>query len=243
MKRYTHESQAPAGIYVSLGGFDVRLVETGENQLKGKLDAVYYRVPFAALIVVGPVLGACFAMAFPVVVFYALASGLAQRLASPRSLIPQARRAGEPVREGVYLGVSHLGARYVSAPDEILQGEPGQRFVRVPTALMLLLSPFVGAAYVVAFPFIAAAALVGMLAHAVVDACRNAWTEHAHLADLRWSPAEAYLAPTEDKTPAPQPAALDESLVDLNAEIERRRAAESNQTAENAESAESKGAM
>jgi hypothetical protein len=165
-----------------------------------------------------------------------LVSGIVERLASPSKLLPDTCDAGQSVREGVYVGVTHLGARYVSAPDEALEGEPGQRFVRVPTALMLLASPFVGAAYVVAFPFIAAMALLGMLAHVVTDAARNAWEEHAHLADLRWSPAAAYLVPESpeskntanaDPTQTPAPAAeLDPTLAALNAEISARREGE-----------------
>jgi hypothetical protein len=233
MKRFHNEQNAPSGIYVSPSHLDVRLVDRGDERLHGKDDATYYRVPFSLLIVAGPILGAIFAMAFPVVVFYALVSGIVERLASPRKLLPDTCDAGQSVREGVYVGVTHLGARYVSAPNEALEGEPGQRFVRVPTALMLLASPFVGAAYVVAFPFIAAMALVGMLAHVVMDAARNAWEEHAHLADLRWSPAAAYLVPESKdtpnadatQTPAPQ-AELDPTLAALNDEISARRAEE-----------------
>lgn len=230
MKRFHHDEKAPTGIYVSPRHLDVRLVENGEDRLQGKPEAEYMRVPLGLLVVAGPVLGAVFAIAFPFVVFYALVAGIAERISSPRKLVPRTWNAGQAVREGVYVGVNHLGARYVSAPDEPLTGESGARFVRVPTLVMLLASPFIGAAYVVAFPFIAAAALLGVLVHLVTDTFQKAWSDHAHLADLRWSPAAAFLVPEhtpEGETKAEgEPAPLDPTLQALDAEVEARRATE-----------------
>jgi len=85
--------------------------------------------------------------------------------------------------------------------------------------------------------------MAAMLVHGVVDAVREAWERHEHLADLRWSPAAAYLLPENEKnaenapttTPAPE---ADPALSALQSEIEARRETESRLNAENSEGTE-----
>jgi hypothetical protein len=247
MKTYAITENAPAGIYVSPRHLDICVVEHGERRLNGKPEARYFRIPFAALIVAGPVLGALFAFAFPAVIFYAMFSGLFRRVASLRLPSRFTWRAGQAARAGVYVGVNRLTAHHVSAPDEPLGGEAGTRYLRIPTPLLLVLSPFLGAAYVIAFPVIAVFTMAAMLVHVVVDAVREAWERHEHLADLRWSPAAAYLLPEDEKngqnTPAENPTAAqvvenDPTLNALQNEIDARREAESTLNARNSEGTE-----
>lgn len=188
MRRHPEGSLAPPGIFVSLKHLDVRVVEGTGERLRGRPGASYWRVPFAWLVVAGPVLGAVFAMAFPVVVFYAVVSSMGQWLRSPRRS-HRVRMAGDKVREGVYLGTNRLSMRYVGAPDEPLPGREGTRYVRLPTWLLLLLSPVLGGLFVVAFPLIAAVTLLAALAHAFWDAGRAAWHRGERLEAMRWDPA------------------------------------------------------
>ncbi|MCK6572542.1 hypothetical protein L6V77_15765 [Myxococcota bacterium] len=243
MKSYTTNENAPAGIYVSPRHLDICMVEHGERRLNGKPEARYYHIPFAALIIAGPVLGALFAFAFPAVIFYSLFCGACRCVRCVELPSSLTWRAGQAARTGVYVGVNRLTAHHVSAPDEPLGGEAGTRYLRIPTPLLLVLSPFLGAAYVIAFPVIAVFTMAAMLVHVVVDAVREAWERHEHLADLRWSPAAAYLLPENEKnaenapttTPAPEG---DPALSALQSEIEARRETESRLNAENSEGSE-----
>lgn len=242
MKRYLENSTAPAGIYVSIHSFDVRVNDGNDTRLVGKPGAEYFRIPFAALVVAGPVLGALFAMAFPFVVFAALLTGMSKHAAAARTATKTVHtwQAGQAAREGVYVATNRLAVRHVSAPQELLPGDAGTRYLRVPTLLLLLCSPAIGALYVVTFPFVAAATLAVVLFQALYDAGHQAWEDHMHLADLRWTPAMANLVPEKKPESAPetvtenaattetvtQPAALEPDLNALDAEVEARRAAE-----------------
>lgn len=70
----THKNQQPAqyGLYLSFNPMDVRFVGAEGEALDGLADAEYRRVPTLLALALAPVLGACFVLAFPVLVIAAV---------------------------------------------------------------------------------------------------------------------------------------------------------------------------
>ena len=61
---------------------------------------------------------------------------------------------GETVKGGFYWNQSGWEAQVVPHDGGVLPGEPEKRFVRVPVLMVLLMAPFMGAAYAMFLPFI-----------------------------------------------------------------------------------------
>lgn len=73
MKRYYGEETVPAGIYFNAATLAFTAMEEA-GRLPGKPNAAYRRVPAAALLVAGPILGAAYVMFLPVIGFAMLAA-------------------------------------------------------------------------------------------------------------------------------------------------------------------------
>ena len=141
--------------------------------------------------------------------------------------------AGVPSRYGVYVSPRHLDVRVVGAEDEILEGKPGARYLRIPTLLLVAAAPAIGGAFVLLFPLV----IIGALAVVGFQECRKLVRRtadgSAHLATMRWQPGAAYLDGNGDPTageeaeqadsPEPEPPA---DLADLEAEVNARRTEE-----------------
>lgn len=110
MTRHTSNQPAPYGLYVSTHALDVRLVGADGDALDGLSGATYRRVPTLLALLLAPVLGGAFVMAFPLVVLVVTALGLA------RILVAHARAAAT---EGAWLA----GARWEPATSYLAKGE------------------------------------------------------------------------------------------------------------------------
>ncbi len=134
--------------------------------------------------------------------------------------------AGKPARYGVYVSPRHLDVRVVGAEDEILDGKPGARYLRIPTLLLVAAAPAIGGAFVLLFPLV----IIGALAVVAFQECRKLVRRtadgNAHLATMRWQPGAAYLDGNGDADPAEEesaPAEPPADLADLEAEVSARR--------------------
>ncbi len=72
MKTYKNQQPAQYGLYLSFQPMDVRFVGAEGEALDGMAQAEYRRVPTLLALALAPVLGACFVMAFPLLVIAAV---------------------------------------------------------------------------------------------------------------------------------------------------------------------------
>ena len=104
---------------------------------------------------------------------------------------------GDQVKAGFYFNMTKWEVQTLSGKGGTLAGAADERFVRVPAIGVLVLAPFMGAAYAIFLPFIGIAlvlqylakrgyALAGDVAHATQAAMGHAWR-----------PGEAYFAGPE----------------------------------------------
>lgn len=146
---------ARPGVYMSFRHPDVRVVSGGERKLEGAPNNLYHRLPLVLVVPLVPVLGGLFAMAFPFIIFGAFLKAVGEWIWSVHT-----RRTGDVVKWGVYLGVSRPAVAYVGQTGETLEGRPGTRYVRLPTALVVLGCPMIGLLYVLFLPSIMLLALL-----------------------------------------------------------------------------------
>jgi hypothetical protein len=81
MKSIRNHESARYGLYVALRHLDVRLVGADGERLEGLEGATYTRLPTLLTLLLAPVLGGAFVLAFPLLVIVVVAAGLARRLA------------------------------------------------------------------------------------------------------------------------------------------------------------------
>jgi hypothetical protein len=82
MAKYTNGMQVEGGYYWNASNWEVEVVPSEGGRLQGGSGARYVKVPFLALFVIVPLLGATFLMFLPLIGFGLLAYALAKRLAS-----------------------------------------------------------------------------------------------------------------------------------------------------------------
>lgn len=132
-------------------------------------------------------------------------------------------QAGQNVPYGVYTSLRPLNLHYM-ADNETLPGSGD--YTRLPTWLMVLASPAIGGAFVMAFPFICLVAVAAALGKFTANTVQSMATRNAHLVQMNWEPSAAYL---DGDGKAPNPAAdldADDDLDVLKAEVAKRREAE-----------------
>jgi hypothetical protein len=81
MAKYTSGMQVGGGYYWNASNWEVEVVPSEGGKLKGGADAKYVKVPFAALFVIVPLLGALFLMFLPLIGFALFAYAIAKKLA------------------------------------------------------------------------------------------------------------------------------------------------------------------
>lgn len=62
--------------------------------------------------------------------------------------------AGETVKGGFYLNRNDWTMRVAPAEGEVLPGDPGTRYIALPTVAMLVAAPVLSLAFVIFLPFI-----------------------------------------------------------------------------------------
>jgi hypothetical protein len=140
-------------------------------------------------------------------------------------------QGGDRVNAGFYLNVESWEVATVSGSGGVLSGSAGARYLRVPTLLLLVFAPLMGAVYAIFLPFIGIAMVVHFLARRAGIAVRDG--AHAVLAATSpaWRPGEASFTGSADAGTTERPAAgpghgeadqVDARLATLEREIERR---------------------
>ena len=81
MARYESGMRVEGGYYWNAGNWEVEVVPNEGGRLHGGASARYVKVPFPALFVIVPLLGATFLMFLPFIGFGLLAHAIAKRLA------------------------------------------------------------------------------------------------------------------------------------------------------------------
>ncbi|GMV42441.1 MAG: hypothetical protein AMXMBFR64_41570 [Myxococcales bacterium] len=110
MKRHESMQPAPYGLYVATSGMDVRFVGADGDLLEGLPGVTYRRVPTLLALLLAPVLGGAFVMAFPLVVLTVSVGGL---------LTVAARGARKAAADGALFA----GPRWEPATSYLSKGE------------------------------------------------------------------------------------------------------------------------
>ncbi len=131
---------------------------------------------------------------------------------------------GSAVRSGYYFNAARWHVEPVAADGHRLPEGAG-RWMRVPTAVALLLVPILGATFLVFLPLIGFVLVLQALASPVVKTFRAHATELAATVTPGWQPGEAHFTgkPAERRVVDEGPAARASALEALAQEIERRR--------------------
>jgi hypothetical protein len=132
--------------------------------------------------------------------------------------------SGSAVRSGYYFNAARWQVEPIAADGQRLPEGAG-RWMRVPTALALLLVPILGAAFLVFLPVIGVVLTLQALASPVVKTFRVHATELAATMTPGWQPGEAHFTGKrpEDAVVDEGPAARVSALDALAREIEQRR--------------------
>ncbi len=80
MAKYTGGMQVSGGYYWNPRNWEVEVVASEGGRLKGAADAKYVKVPFLALFVIVPLLGALFLMFLPAIGFGLFAYAIAKKV-------------------------------------------------------------------------------------------------------------------------------------------------------------------
>ena len=124
MAKYTNGMQVGGGYYWNASNWEVEVVPSEGGRLRGGADAKYVKVPFLALFLVVPLLGATFLMFLPVIGFALLAYAMAKRLAG---LFTQgATELASTVRPGGFAtGAAYFTGKPEEKEDAAAPGAPG----------------------------------------------------------------------------------------------------------------------
>jgi hypothetical protein len=121
MAKYTSGMQVGGGYYWNTSNWEVEVVPSEGSRLKGGSDAKYVKVPFPALFVIVPLLGALFLMFMPFIGFALFAYAIAKRLAG--AFTQGATELASTVQPG---GFAAGSAYFTGKPEEKKEGEaPG----------------------------------------------------------------------------------------------------------------------
>ena len=101
---------------------------------------------------------------------------------------------GTKVNYGFYWSAKAWDMAMIPAEGGLLPGGTGDRYMRIPTFLFLLMAPVMGALYVVFLPFAGFALLLGHLGKALKTMATDAFMHIAVAVSPQWAPGEAYLA-------------------------------------------------
>lgn len=126
---------------------------------------------------------------------------------------------------GLYLSTNRVDLRFVGADGESIEGRDNARYVHLPTWMLVVLGPALGGAFVMAFPLLVIASVLGFVATMAV---KRLSADHGYVARSSWQPAAAYFdhGATGDASLTPEGdaemAALEREVM-ARAELEKRQ--------------------
>lgn len=119
MARYTGGAKVGGGYYWNTGSWEVEVIPSEGGRLKAVDGARYVKVPFPALFVIVPLLGALFLMFMPLIGFALFAYAVAKKMAS--AFTKGATELASTVQPG---GFATGNAYFTGKPEEKKEGAP-----------------------------------------------------------------------------------------------------------------------
>jgi hypothetical protein len=105
---------------------------------------------------------------------------------------------GHTVQAGTYWNMAN-GSRIMMEQEGVLPGDAKTRYIKAPTAVMLMAAPVIGLVFAVFLPFIGIAMSVKLIGEKLVQGVASA---AAGSVSFGWRPIEAYLAGRKRKKEA-----------------------------------------
>ena len=131
--------------------------------------------------------------------------------------------SGDTVKGGYYWNMQKWDATFVEGPAGDLPGGGDEVFRRIPTRLLLVAAPLMGALFVMFLPFIGIALLLQHIARAAVEAAGQTVERVLRSVSPAWRPGMAFLAGKAGKKRAAEKPDAAPELDALEKEIEERR--------------------
>ena len=104
---------------------------------------------------------------------------------------------GQTAKSGFYWNTRTWAITMTERQGGVLPGDGQDRYTRIPVVAMLLVAPFMGAAYVLFLPFIGIAMVVDFVARRLGRGVKTGALAMTAAVSPQWRPGEAYLAKDE----------------------------------------------
>jgi len=104
---------------------------------------------------------------------------------------------GQTAKSGFYCNTRTWAITMTERQGGVLPGDGQDRYTRIPVVAMLLVAPFMGAAYVLFLPFIGIAMVVDFVARRMGRGVKAGALAMTAAVSPQWRPGEAYLAKDE----------------------------------------------
>ena len=104
---------------------------------------------------------------------------------------------GQTAKNGFYWNTRTWAITMIERQGGVLPGDGQDRYTRIPVVAMLLVAPFMGAAYVLFLPFIGIAMVVDFVARRLGRGVKTGALAMTAAVSPQWRPGEAYLAKDE----------------------------------------------
>jgi len=104
---------------------------------------------------------------------------------------------GQAAKSGFYWNARTWAITMLERQGGVLPGGAEDRYARIPVLAMLVVAPFMGAAYVMFLPFIGIAMVADFVARRLGRGVKTGALAMAAVVSPQWRPGEAYLAKDE----------------------------------------------
>ena len=106
-------------------------------------------------------------------------------------------KGGQAAKSGFYWNARTWSITMLERQGGVLPGAAEDRYARIPVLAMLVVAPFMGAAYVMFLPFIGIAMVADFVARRLGRGVKAGALAMAAAVSPQWRPGEAYLAKDE----------------------------------------------
>ncbi len=132
-------------------------------------------------------------------------------------------RGAEQGPKGAYLNLSTGEFVQLHEKVRLLPGSSDVRYIKVPSALAVITSPFAGLAFIIFLPFVGIAGIAGFIGYRLWRGILALERRALHLVAIGWQPGKAYFM-RHGGTPAGKPEKkAEEELDKLEEEVTRGR--------------------
>ena len=134
--------------------------------------------------------------------------------------------AGMKASRGYWFSTRSWSLHPVSTEGEVLPGEHGENYVRIPLLLAFAVAPLMGAAFLVFLPFIGFYLALHAAVRPILKLFHRSATEIAATVQPGWAPGEAHLTGKRTEGEGVEekgPPAAEGELAKIEREVEARR--------------------